>query len=391
MRGNITRSGRESWRLKFELPRGPDDKRRFQVVTVRGKRRDAEKKLSELLTAVDHGTFVEPTKVTIAEHVRQRVDQCEGSGTIGAKTAERYRELVEGQIAPHLGSKVMQQLKPIDIETWHTTLRTKGRKDGTGGVGAHTIRSAHRVLSKALRDAVRFDLAMRNVAGKEGQTAPRMSSEEIEIIPADKIGKVLDKLRGRAIFAKVVTALFTGLRRGELLALRRPTISLDANDVREIRVREALEETKAHGVRFKVTKTKSGRRDVSLPDIVVDALRDHRRQQLEQRMALGLGRPADDALVFPALDGGPQAPRQLSGDWREVREAAGVGDVTWHALRHTHASMLIDQNVDIVTISKRLGHASPKITLDVYAHFFQKRDSKSAAAINAALANLGKP
>jgi len=71
-------------------------------------------------------------------------------------------------------------------------------------------------------------------------------------------------------------------------------------------------------------------------------------------MALGLGKLLDDALVFPALDGGPQAPRQLSGDWREVRDHAGAGDVTWHALRHTHASRLIDAGVDIVTISKRL-------------------------------------
>jgi integrase len=164
---------------------------------------------------------------------------------------------------------------------------------------------------------------------------------------------------------------------------------LDANDVRQIKVRESLEETKAHDVRFKETKTASGRRDVSLPDIVVDVLRDHRRQQLELRMAMGLGRMPDDALVFPALDGGPQAPRQLSGDWREVREAAGVEDVTFHALRHTHASQLIDAGVDIVTISKRLGHASPAITLKVYAHLFQQRDDKASAAINAAMTKLG--
>lgn len=126
-----------------------------------------------------------------------------------------------------------------------------------------------------------------------------------------------------------------------------------------------------------------------MPDIVVDTLREHRRQQLKPRMALGAGRMPEDALVFPAMDAGPQAPRQLSGDWREVRQAVGVGEVTVHALRHTHASQLIDANIDIVTISKRLGHASPNITLQVYAHLFQKRDDKAAAAINAALAGLG--
>ena len=387
MRGNITRRGRESYRLKFDLPRGPDGKRRYQVVTYRGKRRDAEKKLSELLTTLDRGTFVEPSKTTIAEHVRARIDQWEAVGAIGSKTAERYGELLDGQISPHLGGKVMQQLKPIDIEAWHTTLRTKGRKDGAGGVGAHTIRSAHRVLSKALRDAVRFDLAMRNVAGKEGQTAPRMSPEEIEIIPAEKIGDVIEKLRGRAIFAKAIVSLFTGVRRGELLALRWPNVDLDG---KVVRIREALEQTKAHGIRFKATKTNSGRRDIELPDIVVDTLRDLKRQQLEQRFAMGAGKLPDDALVFPALNGGPQSPRSLSGDWRETASAIGVAGINFHALRHTHASMLIDASIDIVRISKRLGHASPNITLQVYAHLFNKRDSKSAAAINAALANLGK-
>jgi integrase len=104
--------------------------------------------------------------------------------------------------------------------------------------------------------------------------------------------------------------------------------------------------------------------------------------------ALGLGRLPDDALVFPALDGGPQSPRNLSGDWVEVVTALDIEPVTFHALRHTHASQLIDANVDMVKISKRLGHASPTITLQVYAHLFRKRDDVSAEAINNALAGF---
>ena len=106
------------------------------------------------------------------------------------------------------GAHKVQSLKPADIEAWHTTLRTKGRKDGSGGVGAHTIRGAHRVLSKALRDAVRFNLALRNAAGKEGQTAPRTASgdTEVEIISLDRLPDLLAKLHGRAISCKVITA-----------------------------------------------------------------------------------------------------------------------------------------------------------------------------------------
>ena len=140
---------------------------------------------------------------------------------------------------------------------------------------------------------------------------------------------------------------------------------------------------------FRRAKTKNGRRDITLPDIVVEALREHRRQQFELRMALGLGKLPDDVFVFPALDGRPLSPRTFSGDWGETAEKFGIGDITLHALRHTHASQLIDAGVDVVTISKRLGHASPNITPQIYAHFFRKRDDKSAEAINAALASFG--
>jgi len=119
--------------------------------------------------------------------------------------------------------------------------------------------------------------------------------------------------------------------------------------------------------------------------------RPHTRQrrhvaQLEIRAALRAGKLPDDALVFPApLKGGYQSPRVFSKEWADVAESIGVPEVTFQALRHTHASQLIDAGVDIVTISKRLGHASPNITLKVHAHLFRKDDSKASDAIDAAL------
>jgi integrase len=144
-----------------------------------------------------------------------------------------------------------------------------------------------------------------------------------------------------------------------------------------------LEQTKLFGVRFKVPKSKAGRRDITLPDILVDALREHRKHQLELRMQIGAGRLPNDALLFATIEGDPLTPNSVSMAWSDFADAIGIPDVTFHALRHTHASQLIDANVDIVTISKRLGHAKPDITLRVYAHLFRKDDGKAAAAINA--------
>jgi integrase len=123
---------------------------------------------------------------------------------------------------------------------------------------------------------------------------------------------------------------------------------------------------------------------------LVEALREHRKAMLELWMQLGRGRLADDALLFANLDGTPLSPNAVSAAWADFAESIGMSDVTFHALRHTHASQLIHEGVDIVTISKRLGHAKPDITLRIYAHLFQKNDGKAAAAINAALAALRK-
>jgi integrase len=394
MTGHIRRRGKGSFELKFDIGRDErTGKRRIRYHSFKGSRREADAKLIELMAAVGKGSYVERSKVTVATHVLARIAQWEAVGDISAKTAERYREIAENQIVPHLGEKVLQRLKPIDVEAWHTTLKTKGRKDGKGGISNRTIGHAHRVLSKALRDGARHGLVVKNVAVEEG--APKVESEEMIILTEDQLAALPTSLQGLPIYPRGITAVFTGLRRGELLALRwtagpRGEWSMVDLDHKIIKVREALEETKAHGVRFKVPKTKGSRRDITLPDIVVDVLREHRKAQLELRVALGLGKLEDDELVFPALDGAPMSPDAFSAEWRDVADKIGLIGVPLHSLRHTHASQLIDAGVDVVTISKRLGHASPAITLKIYAHLFRKDDGKAAAAINAALATLGR-
>lgn len=375
MKGNITRRGKNSWRLKFDAERDPvTGKRRIRYVTFRGGKREAQTKLAELIASVGQGTDIDPNKITVAEFVRARVNQWEAAGDISARTAQRYRQLVENQIVPHLGAKRVQKLTTLDIEQWHTTLRNSGRARGKGALAARTIGHAHRVLSKAFKDAVtKAKLVGSNIMRE--QAVPKVEHDEMVIV--QDVPALVEKLRDWRLGTVAMVSLFTGMRLGEVLALRWSRVDLDR---KIIRVREALEQTKAHGIRFKPPKSKAGRREITLPDALVEALRAHRTAALELRLQLGAGRLPDDALLFATIDGAPLSPNAVSAAWADFHP-----DVTFHALRHTHASQLIDAGVDIVTISRRLGHAKPDITLRIYAHMFRKDDSKAAAAINAAL------
>jgi integrase len=230
-------------------------------------------------------------------------------------------------------------------------------------------------LHKALQRAVNDETLARNVAS--AISPPKVEAKEVEILDAKQVALVLRKLEGHPLYAICALALASGMRRGELLALRLCDVDFDTGSVR---VERSLEET-ASGLRFKAPKSKHGRRTISLPASAVAILRVHWRQQLELRMAFGLGKPDPNALLFSNPDGSPLSPDNLSRDWRRACRLLGLSMVMFHALRHTHASTLIASGHDVVQVSRRLGHGSPVITLRTYGHLFGKVDSAAAAAI----------
>ena len=288
--------------------------------------------------------------------------------------------MVDNQISPGLGQVRLQKLTTLDIERWHASLLVGGRKGGERGVSTRTIRHAHTLLNLALAEAMKHGLVVRNVTAM--QSPPKVDADEVQIVGPDRLKELLARLNGHPLYPKAALALFAGLRRSEVMALNWRNIDFDR---KVLQVRAALEETRAHGIRVKPPKSKAGRRDIAMPDILVDALRAHRQAQLELRLQLGLGRPNGDNLLFPNIDGGLTSPQQLSSQWFVFAKSIGMGDVTFHALRHTHVAQLIDAGVDVTMIAKRLGHARASTTLNHYGHLFRSTDDKAAAAINSAV------
>jgi integrase len=370
-RGNITRRGAKSWRIKFDIGTDPATGRRLtRFVTIKGSKQQAWAELTRLVAAFDAGTLVEPSKATIADYTRSWLDTA-ATLTLSPKTAERYRQLIEHQIIPHLGALPLQKVKPAHIANWHAALLK------TGALSSRTIGHAHRVLHKALADALRHELIVRNPASVV--SPPKVTASEVAILTADQVQAALAAMRDTVIYPQIVVLLSTGIRRGELMGLQWADLDLDAG---KLRIERAIEKTKTHGLRIKQPKTKHGRRSISLPASAIEILKAHRKAALELRVQLGIGKLPPEAFVFGTIEGKPRDPDRITQDWKRFTAARGLPRVTLHALRHSHASALIASGADPVTVSRRLGHGSPVVTMSVYAHLFDRNDDDVAKAID---------
>ena len=363
--GSIDERSPGHFRLRYRA-----DGKRFSVA-FKGSIGEARKELRRRLSAADTGAHVAPDKLTVAAYLD---DWLASDTRISPKTSERYQQLARLQIVPHLGAVAVQKLKPADVAAWHSTLLSSG-------LAARTVGHAHRVLHRGLERAVMLEIISRNAA--HSVRPPKVEQVEIEILSPAQVAEVRAKLAEHWLGPVVDLALGTGMRRGELCGLTWGAVDLGKGVVH---VRASLEETAA-GLRVKEPKTKSGRRSIALPKIAAEALREHHRQQLAIRLQLGIGRdPA--GYVFPKPSDPefmPWPPDQLSRDWARIVVSRKLPRVSFHALRHTHASTLIGAGLDILTISRRLGHGRPSVTLDVYGHLIERSEDAAVAALDKAL------
>jgi integrase len=290
---------------------------------------------------------------------------------ISAKTLERYHELADRQIIPHLGEIKLQKLRPEDLERWHKAL-------ASSGLSARTIRHAHRLLATMLVRALENGVLSKNAA--KIRKPPRVEQREVEILRPEQIPGLLDALAGSWVHPVAALALASGMRRGELLALRWSDIDLDRAAVR---VERSVEETKVHGLRAKSPKTKAGRRNFRIDAEAVAVLRAHRAEQMRIRLELGQGGKPE--LVFGTLEDQFRSPDDLTSEWCRLRQVKKLPRVSFHSFRHSHVSLLIRAGVDILTISRRIGHTKASITLDVYGHLIDGNDDSAVKAMEGVL------
>ena len=372
MKGHIRKRGKNSWQLKYESGTDPGTgKRKTEFRTFRGGKREAKDELIRLMDTVRCGEHIDASKLT----VNQFLDKWEAGWVatqVSPRTGEGYMDKLRVHVRPHIGAIPLSKLQPSNLTGLYGQLINRP-------LAARTVGHVHRALHKALVVAVQWNLLARNPA--DLVDPPRVEVREIEILTSEQVQTILRRLRGRAIYPIIVMAMTTGMRRGEILALRWRDIDDKAT---VIRVERSIEQTKKGGLRIKPPKTKYGRRAIKVPASVMAELKAHWTDQQEQRMKLGFGRAGDDDLVFPTWDGKLRSPNATTREWYRARDALKLPKVTLHAFRHTHASQIIAEGMDPVAVSRRLGHGSVVITLGLYGHLFENKADRAADIIEAA-------
>jgi integrase len=274
--GHIRQRGKQSWQLKFDLGRDPaSGKRLSRYVNFQGTKREAQAELNRLLNRRNEGTYVDPTKMSVAEYLEHWLS-VDIERRVARKTAVRHRQLVQHQIMPRLGQMPVRQLTPTHIEAFEAQLQrdgyVKGRRAGQG-LTAQTVLHVHRTLSQALAHAVKAGVLFKNPA--EQVKPPRPPSREIAILSKAEVATLLRAAEGSPLYLPVLVAVTTGMRRGELLGLRWSDIDLKAA---RLTVNQSLERSKGKTM-FKSPKTHGSRRSITLPALTVEALKEHRSRQ----------------------------------------------------------------------------------------------------------------
>lgn len=378
--GHIRRRTSGSWELRYSLGTDPaTGKRRTITTTVKGNRRAAEKELRRLLRAIDVGEHVDPSRMTVRQWLGTWLATVREE--VSPKSHERYAEIVENFLMPKLGNLPLVKLAPNHIQEAYNEWATGGRLDGKeGGLAPQTRRHIHRILRTALARAVEHQIIARNPADVFKKRLPKVERREFVTLSTEQSAKLLETLSHSRVYWPVLLALSTGMRRGEILALRWKNVDLELGTLRVV---ESLEQTKT-GIRFKAPK--SGRhRAITLPAYAVQELRRLKREQAEALLALGVRQSADTLLCCRA-DGEPHQPLSLTYEFaRFMRRLKELPRVRFHDLRHSHATQLLASGVHPKIASERLGHASVGITLDLYSHVTETMQGEAAAKLDLAM------
>ena len=388
MAGSIEKRGKNSYRLTvsegFDLNGRPMIHRK----TIHGTKKEAEVELAKFVTEVQNGLVIDGKSLKFAEFV-DVWKRDYGSKELAPSTYKRYCRMLETRLLPYFGHLYINKIKPTDIMKFYDLLEKDTqlvRKKGNNGsktkkpLSGKTILEHHRLLRAMLHKAVYWQLIVANPAERVQPPKARKPKrrsyddeqtkiliENLELLPSeDTKYKVA-----------IILTVFTGVRLGELMGLEWTDVDFKNGIISINRSSQYLSDM---GVFTKVPKTESSIREIAIPVFIISLLEEYKLWYEEQKSVYGELWTNSDRL-FVQVDGKPMHPSTISKWFVKYVGQIGLPVINFHGLRHTNASLLVAQNIDIAVISARLGHAQISTTLDFYVHPLLSHNRKAGYAL----------
>ena len=388
MAGSIEKRGKNSYRLIVSEGYDLHGKPLIHRKTVHGTKKEAEVELAKFVTEVQSGLVIDGKALRFSEFV-EIWKRDYGSKELAPSTYKRYCRMLETRLLPYFGRFYINKIKPTDIMKFYDLLEKDTqlvRKQGNNGaktkkpLSGKTILEHHRLLRAMLHKAVYWQLIVTNPA--ERVQPPKARKPKRKSYDDEQTKILLENLEQLSIEdtkykVAIILTVFTGVRLGELMGLEWQDIDFKNGIIYINRSRQYLADL---GVFTKVPKTESSIREIAIPEFIISLLEEYKLWYEDQKSFYGELWTDSDRL-FVQVDGKPMHPSTISKWFVKFVAQIGLPVINFHGLRHTNASLLVAQNIDIAVISARLGHAQISTTLDFYVHPLLSHNRKAGYAL----------
>lgn len=359
--GNITHRKDGTWQgsISFFDPVKNVRKR----PTVYGKtRKEVQMKLQELQAQRNAGLNIAPDKITLGEWIKRWL-QDYAKANMRTGTWEGYQTNFKNHINPVLGNILLTKLTTNDLQKFYNQKLENGRKDGKG-LSIRTVKLIHVVIHASLKQAHKEGMVLRNVS--EFVRLPADTKKEVKPLSPEQITSFLSAIREDKLYPAFALELSTGLRRGELLGLQWKDIDMQTG---KCQIRRSLVKNVSNTIDINEPKTKTSKRIVIIPENVLDILEAHRDRQEQDKIKEGY---LENDWVFCTEEGKPLSPRNFTRKFDRLLEKAKMEHIPFHALRHSVATALLVNGVNLKVVSAQLGHADIRVTADTYSHVLEE-------------------
>lgn len=363
-----------SWSFTLDLGRDPSTGKRKQI-TRRGfdTKKEAELAAHQMEIEIENETFVRETDVLFKNFITDYLHII-AEPSVKASTFRGYKSVVEKRLIPKFGHMKLKDITPKIISSFYNELLKEGLTE-------EFIHYLHAILKNASQTAVDWKHIKNNFMNNV--KAPKMKKKKVETWSIDECNQFLDRMREQKdhIFMLYYLAIYTGMRRGELLGLKWGDVDFQK---KRIYVQHSLYYISGQGLVLQTPKTSSGKRNISMADEIVNELQTYKLKKQEQLLKVGM-KLSNEHFVISPFGGEPLNPNTIHKQFSYDIKLAGMKRIRFHDLRHTHATIMLEIGENSKVVSERLGHSNVSITLDKYSHVTPNIQDSSAENFSKAL------